>query len=59
MVNFEAELDTLLSHETGRFPQYELAELAAEGQAILEALKKEQYEFIDKTTDMVFYTEYL
>jgi hypothetical protein len=29
MVNFEAELDKLLSRETGKLPQYELAELAA------------------------------
>jgi molecular chaperone GrpE (heat shock protein) len=42
MVNFEAELDKLLSRETGRFPQYELVELVAAGQELLTDFNKKQ-----------------
>jgi molecular chaperone GrpE len=42
MLNFEAELEKLLSRETGRLPQYEFAELAAAGQQFLEELTKKQ-----------------
>jgi molecular chaperone GrpE (heat shock protein) len=42
MLNFEAELDKLLSRETRGLPQYELAELAALGQQLLEDLNKRQ-----------------
>jgi molecular chaperone GrpE (heat shock protein) len=42
MLNFEAELEKLLSRETGMFPQYEFAELAAEGRKFLEELNKKQ-----------------
>ncbi|MDR2785220.1 MAG: nucleotide exchange factor GrpE [Treponema sp.] len=42
MLNFEAELDKLLSRETGPLPQYEFAELAAAGQNFLAELNKKQ-----------------
>jgi molecular chaperone GrpE (heat shock protein) len=42
MLNFEAELEKLLSCETGRLPQYELAELAAAGRQLLGDLNKKQ-----------------
>jgi molecular chaperone GrpE (heat shock protein) len=42
MLNFEAELEKLLSRETGSLPQYELAELAAAGQRFLADLDKKQ-----------------
>jgi molecular chaperone GrpE (heat shock protein) len=42
MLNFEAELDKLLSRETGTLPQYEFAEIAAAGQMFLAELTKKQ-----------------
>ncbi|MDR1108388.1 MAG: nucleotide exchange factor GrpE [Spirochaetaceae bacterium] len=42
MINFEAELNQLLSREIERFPQYELVELAAAGQELLTELNKRQ-----------------
>ncbi|MDR0376946.1 MAG: nucleotide exchange factor GrpE [Spirochaetaceae bacterium] len=42
MLNFETELEKLLSRETGRLPQYEFAELAAAGQQLLAELNKKQ-----------------
>jgi molecular chaperone GrpE (heat shock protein) len=42
MLNFETELDKLLSLETGRIPQYGLAEFAALGQQLLADLDKKQ-----------------
>jgi molecular chaperone GrpE (heat shock protein) len=42
MINFEAELNKLLSQETGPLPEYEFAELAAAGQEILAELNKKQ-----------------
>jgi molecular chaperone GrpE (heat shock protein) len=42
MLNFEAELDKLLSHERGGLPRYELTELAAAGQRFLTELEKKQ-----------------
>ena len=42
MLNFEAELEKLLSRETDILPQYEFAELAAEGRKFLEELDKKQ-----------------
>ncbi|MFP3088946.1 nucleotide exchange factor GrpE [Treponema sp. TIM-1] len=42
MLDFEAELNKLLSGETGRLPQYELVELAAAGQNLLTELNKRQ-----------------
>jgi molecular chaperone GrpE (heat shock protein) len=42
MLNFEAELEKLLSRETGRLPQYEFAEFAAAGQQLLAELNKKQ-----------------
>ncbi|MDR2051903.1 MAG: nucleotide exchange factor GrpE [Treponema sp.] len=42
MLDFEAELDKLLSRETAPLPQYELAELAAAGQNFLAELNKRQ-----------------
>jgi molecular chaperone GrpE (heat shock protein) len=42
MVNFEAELNKLLSRETGRLPQYEFAELAEAGRELLAELNKKQ-----------------
>jgi molecular chaperone GrpE (heat shock protein) len=42
MVNFEAELDKLLAHETGGLPQYEFAELAAAGRELLAEFNKKQ-----------------
>jgi molecular chaperone GrpE (heat shock protein) len=42
MLNFEAELNKLLSRETGMLPQYEFAELAAAGQELLAELNKKQ-----------------
>jgi molecular chaperone GrpE (heat shock protein) len=56
MLNFEAELDKLLSRETERLPQYELAELAAVGQQLLEDLNKRQTEVslqIEEIYDLV------
>jgi molecular chaperone GrpE (heat shock protein) len=44
MLNFEEELNKLLSRETGRLPQYEFAELAAAGQQLLAELNKKQTE---------------
>ena len=41
MINFEAELNKLLSLETGRVPEYEFAELAA-GWELLAELNKKQ-----------------
>jgi molecular chaperone GrpE (heat shock protein) len=41
MLNFEAELDKLLSRETGRLPQYELMELAATGELLTELNKSQ------------------
>jgi molecular chaperone GrpE (heat shock protein) len=41
-MNFEAELDKLLSRETGALPQYEFAELAAAGRELLAELNKKQ-----------------
>jgi molecular chaperone GrpE (heat shock protein) len=42
MLNFEAELDKLLSSETGRLPRHELAELAAADRELLAELNKKQ-----------------
>ncbi|MDR0450073.1 MAG: nucleotide exchange factor GrpE [Treponema sp.] len=42
MLDFEAELEKLLSRETGRLPQYELTELAAAGRQFLGELNKRQ-----------------
>jgi molecular chaperone GrpE (heat shock protein) len=42
MMNFEDELDKLLSCETEILPQYEVAELAAAGRELLEELNKKQ-----------------
>jgi molecular chaperone GrpE (heat shock protein) len=42
MLNFEDELNKLLSRETERLPQYEAAELAAAGQELLAELNKKQ-----------------
>jgi molecular chaperone GrpE (heat shock protein) len=42
MLNFEAELDKLLSRETERLPQCGLAEFAAAGQRLLADLNKKQ-----------------
>jgi molecular chaperone GrpE (heat shock protein) len=42
MLNFEFELEKLLSRETGPLPQYEFAELAAQGGRFLEELNKKQ-----------------
>jgi molecular chaperone GrpE (heat shock protein) len=42
MLNFEAELEKLLSRETDMLPQYEFTELAAEGRKFLEELNKKQ-----------------
>jgi molecular chaperone GrpE (heat shock protein) len=42
MLNFEAEIEKLLSRETGRLPQHEFAELAAAGQQLLAELNKKQ-----------------
>jgi molecular chaperone GrpE len=44
MVDFEAELEKLLAGERQPLPQYELAEVLAEGRAFLEALNKKQAE---------------
>jgi molecular chaperone GrpE (heat shock protein) len=41
-LNFEAELNKLLFREAGRLPQYELVELAAEGQELLREFNKKQ-----------------
>jgi molecular chaperone GrpE (heat shock protein) len=56
MLNFEAELDKLLSLETGRLPQYELTELAAAGQRFLADLNKKQTDIslqIEEIYDLV------
>ncbi|MDR2785531.1 MAG: nucleotide exchange factor GrpE [Treponema sp.] len=42
MINFEAELNKLLSLETGELPRYEFAELAAAGRELLAELNKKQ-----------------
>jgi molecular chaperone GrpE (heat shock protein) len=42
MINFEAELNKLLSRETGGFPEYEFTELAAAGRELLADLNKKQ-----------------
>ncbi|MDR1970529.1 MAG: nucleotide exchange factor GrpE [Treponema sp.] len=42
MLNFEAELDKLLSREIQDLPQYEFAELAAAGQTLLAEFNKKQ-----------------
>jgi molecular chaperone GrpE (heat shock protein) len=42
MINFEAELEKLLSLESGELPRYELAEFAALGQQLLADLNKKQ-----------------
>jgi molecular chaperone GrpE (heat shock protein) len=42
MLNFEAELDKLLSRETGTLPQYEFAELAAAARGFLAELNQKQ-----------------
>jgi molecular chaperone GrpE (heat shock protein) len=42
MINFEAELNKLLSQESGELPQYEFTELAAAGRELLEELNKKQ-----------------
>jgi molecular chaperone GrpE (heat shock protein) len=42
MLNFEAELDKLLSHETDTLPHYEFAELAEAAQFFLAELNKKQ-----------------
>jgi molecular chaperone GrpE (heat shock protein) len=42
MPDFEAELDKLLSRETGRLPQYEFAEFAAAGREFLAEFNKKQ-----------------
>ncbi|MDR2020162.1 MAG: nucleotide exchange factor GrpE [Treponema sp.] len=42
MINFEAELNKLLSLETGRLPEYEFTELAAAGRDLLAELNKKQ-----------------
>jgi molecular chaperone GrpE (heat shock protein) len=44
MINFEAELDKLLSHETRSLPQYEFAELLAAGREVLAAIGQKQGE---------------
>jgi molecular chaperone GrpE (heat shock protein) len=44
-VDFEAELEKLLAGEQEPLPQYELAEVLAEGRALLEALNKKQADF--------------
>jgi molecular chaperone GrpE (heat shock protein) len=42
MLDFESELNKLLSREWGMLPQYEFAELAAAGQNLLAELEKKQ-----------------
>jgi molecular chaperone GrpE (heat shock protein) len=42
VVNFEEELDKLLSREGGELPEYELMEFAALGQEFLSALNRKQ-----------------
>jgi molecular chaperone GrpE (heat shock protein) len=42
MLNFEAELNKLLSRETGELPRCELAELAAAGRELLAELARKQ-----------------
>jgi molecular chaperone GrpE (heat shock protein) len=42
MINFEAELDKLLSLENGKLPQYEFAEFAAAGRELLADLNRKQ-----------------
>ncbi|MDR2049546.1 MAG: hypothetical protein LBP69_08840, partial [Treponema sp.] len=42
MINFEDELNKLLSLETGRLPAYEFVELAAAGRELLTELNKRQ-----------------
>ncbi|MDR3146628.1 MAG: nucleotide exchange factor GrpE [Treponema sp.] len=42
MLDFEAELNKLLSLETGRLPEYEFAELAAAGRELLAEFNKKQ-----------------
>jgi molecular chaperone GrpE (heat shock protein) len=42
MLDFEAELDKLLSRETERFPRYECVELASAGRELLAELSKKQ-----------------
>ncbi|MDR2743498.1 MAG: nucleotide exchange factor GrpE [Treponema sp.] len=42
MVDFKAELEKLLAGEQEPLPQYELAEVLAEGRVLLEALNKKQ-----------------
>ncbi|MDR1949284.1 MAG: nucleotide exchange factor GrpE [Spirochaetaceae bacterium] len=56
MLNFEAELDKLLSREIQSFPQYEFAELAAAGQALLAEFEKKQTDIslqIEEIYDLV------
>jgi molecular chaperone GrpE (heat shock protein) len=56
MLNFEAELDKLLSRETRRLPQYELMELAAAGKELLTELNKNQTDIslqIEEIYDLV------
>jgi molecular chaperone GrpE (heat shock protein) len=42
MINFETELNKLISSETGRIPEYEFAELAAAERELLGELNKKQ-----------------
>jgi molecular chaperone GrpE (heat shock protein) len=56
MLDFEAELERLLSRETGRLPRYELVELASAGQEVLAELNKRQAEVslqIEEIYDLV------
>ncbi|MDR2095671.1 MAG: nucleotide exchange factor GrpE [Treponema sp.] len=56
MLNFEAELNKLLSREARMLPQYEFAELAAVGQELLTELNKKQVDVslqIEEIYDLV------
>jgi molecular chaperone GrpE (heat shock protein) len=55
-VNFETELEKLLAGEYEPLPQYELTEVLAEGQALLDALNKKQAELslqVEEVYDLV------
>jgi molecular chaperone GrpE (heat shock protein) len=56
IVNFEIELEKLLAGEYEPLPQYELTEVLAEGQALLDALNKKQAELslqVEEVYDLV------
>jgi molecular chaperone GrpE (heat shock protein) len=56
MINFEAELNKLISLECGRIPEYEVAALAAAEQELLAELNKKQTEVslqIEEIYDLV------